>query len=49
MLHGNIDERISHELKEWKKNFVDVQGVMDNLMLAKGRVRGLTEEVWLAF
>ena len=44
-LRGNQDERIVHELKEWERNFTDVQKIMDDLVLARGRNQALKEEV----
>ena len=44
-LHGRQDERILHELKEWKKNFISVQQFMDDLAVSKGRIRSIQEEV----
>lgn len=44
-LHGRQDERILHELKEWHNNFISVQHFMDDLAVAKGRIRSIQEEV----
>ena len=44
-LHGRQDERILHELKEWHNNFISVQKFMDDLAVAKGRIRSIQEEV----
>ena len=41
-LRGNQDERIIHELE---RNFTDVQKIMDDLVLARGRNQALKEEV----
>ena len=34
-----------HELREWKKSFTDVQKLTDELMITRGRARGLKQEV----
>ena len=44
-LHGRQDERVLHELREWAKNFIDIQQYMDDLAMARGRARDLKEEV----
>lgn len=44
-LHGRADERILHELKEWRNNFINIQSYMDNLVICKGKLRDLQEEV----
>lgn len=44
-LHGRQDERVLHELREWEKNFIDIQQYMDDLAIARGRARTLKEEV----
>lgn len=44
-LHGRQDEGILHELKEWHNNFISVQHFMDDLAVAKGRIRSIQEEV----
>ena len=44
-LRGNQDERIIHELREWERNYTDVQQIMDDLVLARGRNQALKEEV----
>lgn len=44
-LHGRQDERILHQLKEWNNNFISVQQFMDDLAVAKGRIRSVQEEV----
>ena len=44
-LHGRQDERILHELKEWNNSFISVQQFMDDLAVAKGRIRSIQEEV----
>ena len=44
-LHGRQDERVLHELREWRKNFIDIQQYMDDLAMARGRARNLKEEV----
>ena len=44
-LHGRQDERVLHELREWRKNFIDIQQYMDDLAVARGRARNLKEEV----
>ena len=44
-LHGRQDERVLHELREWAKNFIDIQQYMDNLAVARGRARDLKDEV----
>ena len=44
-LHGRQDERVLHELKEWNNNFISVQDFMDDLAVAKGRIRSIQEEV----
>ena len=44
-LHGRQDERVLHELREWAKNFIDIQQYMDDLAVARGRARDLKEDV----
>lgn len=44
-LHGRQDERVLHELREWGKNFIDIQQFMDDLAVARGRARDLKEDV----
>lgn len=44
-LQGHQDERIVHELREWERNFTDVQKLMDDLVLTRGRNEALKEEV----
>ena len=44
-LHGRQDERVLHELREWAKNFIDIQQFMDDLAVARGRARDLKEDV----
>ena len=40
-----MDERISHELKEWRTNFVSVQSYMDDLVVSRGKLRSVEEKV----
>ena len=44
-LHGRQDERVLHELREWAKNYIDIQQYMEDLAVARGRARDLKEEV----
>ena len=44
-LHGRQDERVLHELREWAKNFIDIQQYMDDLAVARGRARDLKDDV----
>ncbi|XP_019853233.1 PREDICTED: formin-like protein 3 [Amphimedon queenslandica] len=39
------DEKLMHELKEWKKSFTDVQKLTDELLIARGRANGLKQEL----
>lgn len=47
-LHGRQDERVIHELREWAKNYIDIQHYMDELAVARGRARDLKDEVYIA-
>lgn len=44
-LSGRQDERVLHELREWRDNFVDVNAIMDDLAAASGRANSLNQEV----
>ena len=45
LLHRTSDERVSHELSEWRKGRIDVQELYDKLAIARGKIRGLEEDV----
>lgn len=48
-LRGKVDERISHELKEWRTNFISVQSYMDDLVVSRGKLRSVEEEVGVSY
>ncbi|KAL5473808.1 hypothetical protein EMCRGX_G028364 [Ephydatia muelleri] len=45
LLHRTSDERVSHELSEWRKGRIDVQELYDKLAIARGKIRGLEEDL----
>lgn len=44
-LHGRQDERVLHELREWVKNFIDIQQYIEDMAVARGRARDLKDDV----
>ena len=44
-MNGRQDEAISIQLREWKKNFIDVKLIMDDLIISKGKIRTIEAEV----
>jgi hypothetical protein len=44
-LGGRQDERVLHELREWHANFINVNVLMDDLAVCRGRNTSLKEEL----